>query len=291
MMEAQLIYDAKAELGEGPLWLPSTHELLWVDINKGEVHSLNTISLQDTIIYKGHRTSCVVMVSEEELMIADTDELILFNRMSNTSTLFLQLDFNVPNVRFNDGKVDPYGRLWIGTMEMNVRPNKGNLYRINENKEVALMISEVTISNGIAWSLDHKTMYYIDTVDQVVYAYDFNEQSEISNRRIVVRIPTEKGAPDGMTIDEQGNLWVAMWGGHAVLCFDPNTGLQLQEIKLTVPHITSCTFGGTHNKTLYITSARTDISEEKLKEYPSSGGLFSIDLPFHGVIENQFIIK
>ena len=288
---ASLLYKIKASLGEGPLWLVNTQELIWVDINSGEVHCLNTITNRDTILYQGEKVSCVVSVSDVAFLIADTNKIIRFNRALGESKTVLAIDFQNHNIRFNDGKVGPNGNFWLGTMDMHVTPYMGNLYRIDAAMYVSEMIQSVTISNGLAWSLDSKTMYYIDTYKQVVYALDFNTKSEISNKRIAIEIPTSQGAPDGMTIDSNGNLWIAMWGGFAVACYNPNTGKILKKIKIDAPHITSCVFGGVELDTLFITTAREGLSQSELEKYPLSGSLFSVKLGVRGFAVNNYLIK
>jgi sugar lactone lactonase YvrE len=280
--EAKLFLKVEADLGESPLWLPSSNELIWVDINKGQVHCLNVNSKKDKILYQGKKTTCVFPLSEIDFIIADTDNLIKFNKKTSTEQPFLKINFKDSNIRFNDGKIDPNGNLWIGTMDMNVTPNKGSLYRIDSEKNVSEELKEVTISNGLAWSLDAKTMYYIDTFESVVYAFDFNDKSELSNQRIIIKIPKEFGAPDGMTIDSVGNLWVAMWGGFSVICWNPNSGKLVERINVAAPNVTSCAFGGKYMNTLFITTAREGLSASELELYPNSGSVFQVETEVEG---------
>lgn len=275
---AKLLLKTEANLGEGPVWLPTSNELIWVDINKGQVHSFNVNLKEDEILYQGEKISCVLPISEKEFLIADLNTLIKFNKETKESSPFLKIDFKGSNIRFNDGKIDPNGNLWIGTMDMDVLPNKGSLYRIDSRKNVSEVLKRITISNGLAWSIDAKIMYYIDTYENVVYAFDFNEKSEISNQRIAINIPKDLGAPDGMTIDKKGNLWVAMWGGAAVICWNPKTGQILEKNEVQAPHVTSCVFGGKDMDVLFITTAREGLSEKGLETYPLSGSLFYINI-------------
>ncbi len=287
--KASLWYKFNAELGEGPVWLNDSEELLWVDINKGQVHATNTNTKQDKIIYQGDKTSCIIPVSNKEFLISDTSKIIVLNTDTKKNSEYISLKFKIPNVRFNDGKADPNGNLWVGTMEMNVLPNKGSLYLIDSEKNVNESVKDVTISNGLEWSLDKKTMYYIDTVKNGVYAFDFNEKSEISNQRMAIAIPKYLGAPDGMTIDNQGNLWVAMWGGGSVICFNPKSGQILQKIEVDAPNVTSCIFGGKNMDTLFITTARDGLLEQELDKYPDSGSVFSVQTNVSGFNPNYFI--
>ncbi|MEC3907882.1 SMP-30/gluconolactonase/LRE family protein [Tamlana sp. 2201CG12-4] len=282
-MKAEVLLKSNASLGEGPLWLPYANELMWVDINKGKVHNLKLKSNQDAIVYHGDKTACVLPLSKNVYLIADTNKLIKYNKKTSAYSLYLEIDFKDSNVRFNDGKIDPNGTIWIGTMDMDATPNKGSLYRIDSKKNVSEVLQGVSISNGLAWALDGKTMYYIDTFENVVYAFDFNDKSEISNQRIAINVPKNIGAPDGMTIDNKGNLWVAMWGGSAVICWNPKSGQILYKIEVEAPHVTSCVFGGKDMDTLFITTAREGLSEKDLEAYPLSGSLFYIKLKEKGV--------
>ena len=194
-----------------------------------------------------------------------------------------------PNTRFNDGKCDPFGRLWIGTMDKNAKPYQGKLYRLDGQKWVGIL-DNISISNGLAWSPDQRTMYYIDTFEQAVYGFDFDGVSgEISQKRIVVTISDSMGSPDGMTVDSTGKLWIALWGGSGVACFDPQTGQLLGKIEVPALNVTSCEFGGPDLKTLIISTAREGLSEEQLKQYPLSGKVFFVYTPFRGLKSNYWM--
>ena len=188
------------------------------------------------------------------------------------------------NIRFNDGKCDPSGRFWVGTMALDSRIKGGVLYRFDKDKTVHLMLDSVSISNGIVWTADKKTMYYNDTPTGTIQAFDYDDTSgNITNRRVAVKIPNGIGAPDGMTIDVEGNLWVALWGGGIVGKFNPLTGELIQKIKVPAPNVSSCAFGGKNLDILFITTARQWMNQEQLKKYPLSGGLFSVKPGVRGV--------
>lgn len=175
--------------------------------------------------------------------------------------------------RFNDGKCDPAGRFWAGTMETETR--KGALFRLDPDLSVHQMLDGVGCSNGIVWSLDRKTMYYIDTRTRRIDAFDYElGAGVISNRRPIVTVPEEHGHPDGMTMDAEGKLWVAHWDGWCVCRWDPATGELLQKIRLPVARPTSCAFGGAGLDTLYVTSATTELDSAALAKQPEAGGLF-----------------
>jgi sugar lactone lactonase YvrE len=170
------------------------------------------------------------------------------------------------------------------------RKKGASLYRIDDDHSVHVMLDDVSISNGIVWTSDKKTMYYNDTPTLTVQAFDYDDRTgELSNRRVVVKIPKDSGYPDGMTIDAEDKLWVALWGGNCVARFDPLSGALLQKIAVPAPNVSSCAFGGKDLKTLYITTAREGLSEEKLKEFPLSGGLFSVEPGVMGVPANFYM--
>ena len=184
-----------------------------------------------------------------------------------------------------DGKCDPAGRFWFGSL---VEDNSG-AQRQPVPDWIQTSLSPawwrgVGNSNGLAWSLDHKTMYYIDTPTRQVFAFDYDKSSgDISNRRGIIRVPDSMGWPDGMTIDDQGKLWVALFQGAGVSRWDPDTGGLLELYPIPAPNITSCAFGGTDLNHLYVTSAQFLMNSAGLKAYPQSGALFRLELPFRGV--------
>ena len=184
---------------------------------------------------------------------------------------------HLPGNRFNDGKCDPAGRFWAGTMSISNMPCAGSLYVLEKDGTVKTKITGVTCSNGMAWSPDDKTLYYIDTPTRQVVAYKYDTKNgDITDGRVAISIPEEKGSPDGMTIDTEGMLWIALWDGWKVIRYNPYTSEQLYEVTLPVSRVTSCVFGGDDMDDLYITSAREGLSDSDLKEQPLAGSLFVI---------------
>lgn len=179
--------------------------------------------------------------------------------------------------RFNDGKCDPQGRFWVGSMHLEQEKGEASLFMIDKQGSLEQKINSVTISNGIVWTADKSTMYYIDTPTSEIKAYDYNNTNgEISNEKVVVRIPETLGFPDGMTIDSGGMLWVGMWNGGAVICFDPRTGEAIRSIDVPAHNVTSCAFGGKNLDMLYITTASLDMTEAEKRAYPLAGSVFKV---------------
>ncbi len=286
--EVRLILDAKALLGEGSIWHPLENKLYWIDIDGKLLHIYDPLTNTNQQHYSGARIGTVVHVRSGGALVALQNGIHKIDTKTGEFTFIIN-PLNDPAIRFNDGKCDPSGRFWVGTLALDSRKGVGVLYRFDPDGSIHLMLENITISNGIVWSADKKIMYYIDTPTQVVQGFDYDDETgQISNGRVVVRIPKEEGAPDGMAIDNEGKLWIALWGGGAVGRFDPLTGKMLDKVNVPAPNVTSCAFGGKDFKTLYITTARKSMSEEEFKNFPLSGGLFAVEPGAQGVPTHFF---
>jgi sugar lactone lactonase YvrE len=175
-----------------------------------------------------------------------------------------------PTVRMNDGGCDPDGRFYCGSMAYDERTGAGKLYCLDTGGRISEVLSDVTISNGLAWSPDGGTAYYIDTPTRRVDAFDYDPVRGLIGRRPLVRIPPEAGMPDGMTVDQDGRLWVALWGGGAVRCYTADGRFE-HEVRLPVTQVTACTFGGPELDELYITTSQQTVPPD---EQPEAGALF-----------------
>jgi sugar lactone lactonase YvrE len=279
----ELLYDIKATLGEGPIWDARTQTLYWIDILNKRVYSDADVFLElDEFV------GCIAPRQGGGLIL--TKRFSFWNCKPDSSelTLLSTLTDEPADNRFNDGKCDLHGRFLAGTMDMGEKDPNGSLYSF-DGKSVTKLLSKVTISNGMAWSPDHKTFYYIDTPTLKVKAFDYDlETGAIANPRLVVRVPDEFGWPDGMTSDMQGNLWVAMWGGAQVTKWNPATGQLLERIPVPAKNVSSCIFGGKNMNELYITSARVGLDEEALKRYPLTGGVFHMGTDVEGMPTFEF---
>ena len=282
--EVQLVLDTQSELGEGSIWNYKTGELIWVDI-KGEILNFyNPKTRSNKEMFTGQMIGTVVPTESGTVLVALQNGIYSFNPESGAKKLIVDPEADKPDNRFNDGKCDPAGRFWAGTMSLVGAKNAGALYRLDADSTIHKMIDGVGTSNGIVWSADKTKMYYIDTPTRKVMGYDYdNETGDISNPVVAVEIPEGIGYPDGMTIDEDDNLWVALWGGSAVACFNPESGEMLRKIEVPAKNVTSCAFGDEDLGTLYITTARESTSEEDLERFPNAGGVFKIRPGVKGV--------
>ena len=284
-----LAYKTQATLGEGALWDYKNDRLLWVDIEKGLLNLYDPASDQNESIELGQKVGTVVPVDTGGVLLALKKGIYRMNLQNKTKELMVHPEAKVSGNRYNDGKCDPSGRFWVGTMGLKAEEGVGALYRIDHDFSYHRMIENVSISNGIVWSLDASKMYYIDTPTRQVVEYEYNDSTgSISNPEVIIEIADSLGHPDGSTLDANGNIWIAMWGGNAVTCWDPHTGKLLKRIKLPAPNVTSCAFGGKDMNQLYVTTARSGLSKEQLQEYPLSGSLFVIDTKVEGVQAEYF---
>lgn len=252
-MTVELFLDAGAELAEGPVWDDRTHELVWVDILRGEVHRTSEDGSNDGVIALGEHVGAVVLTEDNGMVAATTSGFRLVHGERH-HPLLASLPGISHGIRMNDGKCDPAGRFVAGTMAYDETPGAGALYSFDGNN-VKRLLSGVTISNGLAWSLDGRIMYYVDTPTGRIDAFDYDvDTGEIANRRLVVLLPHEVGKPDGLTIDADDGIWVALWDGGAVHRYED--GRLTQRISIPARRVTSCTLGGRGRDRLYVTTAR-----------------------------------
>ncbi|HEV7330494.1 MAG TPA: SMP-30/gluconolactonase/LRE family protein [Flavisolibacter sp.] len=283
-LKAELVLDARVQLGEGAIWHPKENRLYWVDIEGKALHIYDPSTNEDRRFPLSSRVGTVVPVKGGGALVALQNGIHKIDLKTRKLEIIANPLPDTLNLRFNDGKCDPSGRFWVGTLALDGRRKGAVLYRIDKDRSVHQMLDSVSISNGIVWTADKKTMYYNDTPTGTVQAFDYDDKSgNISNRRIAVCIPKGMGAPDGMTIDADGNLWVALWGAGLVGKFNPSTGELLQKVMVPAPNVSSCAFGGKNLETLYITTARVWVNEKGLKEFPQSGSLFSVKPGVKGV--------
>jgi sugar lactone lactonase YvrE len=264
---------AEAELGEGPCWDPDRDALIWVDILRREVH----VSTADED--RVHRTPDYVgaAVSAEggELLLA-MDGFAALDPDAGAIRPVAAIP-RKPSVRMNDGKCDPAGRFWAGSMHVDEVQGAGALYRLDGPGAATRVIDRVTISNGLGWSLDGAWMYYIDTPTRAVRRYEFDVATgALGAGAVLVDTSALAGVPDGMCVDAEGNLWVAFWDGGAVRCFSPE-GALLEELPVPVRRPTSCSFGGPGLRRLLITTARHGLSEAELREQPLAGSVLAVE--------------
>uniref|UniRef100_A0A1B6BZ00 Regucalcin n=1 Tax=Clastoptera arizonana TaxID=38151 RepID=A0A1B6BZ00_9HEMI len=283
------------ELGEGPIYDEESKNIYFVDIFQAAIQRYNTETKEHYTakLASGGTVSLIVQVEgqKDRFLIGHNNNLELItwdgkSEVIDKTEIYARLESMKAKTRINDGKVDPAGRIWAGTMGPNVEgtlndfvPEQGSLYMASRDRDVSKQLAKIGISNGLSWSLDCTKFYFIDSLKYKVDSYDYNHDTgELSNENTIFDFKTNniEGLPDGMTMDFEGKLWVACYGGGQILRIDPDNGKLLRTIKLPALEITSACFGGPNYDQLYVTSARKLVTPDQSKKYPYAGSLFKI---------------
>ena len=283
----ECVADVRAELGEGPVWVAAEQALYWLDINGRRIFRLDAAGKRaewPTPLRVGSiapRAGGFIAGTDRGIALVDLDQ--------DRFEVVASPEQHLPHNRFNDGKVDRQGRFWAGTMDDREKGSAGTLYRIDPDLACSAIDGGYGITNGPAFSPDGRRMYHSDTLRQVTYAFDLDAAGEATNRRVFVQFGAGDGHPDGMTVDAEGCLWIALWGGWCVRRFSPDGDL-LRTVEMPVEQPSSCAFGGPGLDRLYVTSATKGLDPAALAMQPNAGGLFMLvpgvrgipDLPFAG---------
>ncbi len=286
METIELAGNYAAQWGEGPIWWQG--QLLYVDIERHLVLQYDPITNEDKnwdLSSSVGRVGTVVPRSRGGLVVAGDTGLHFLDTTTGTTTPITNPETDKPDNRFNDGKCSPDGRFFAGTISLVKNTGDATLYRLDPDLSLHTAYSGVTNSNGIAWSADGTTCYYIDTPRQEVIAFDYSpETGSLGNERVAFSTSHISASPDGMTIDSNGNLWIAFCHGACVICFDPTTGKKLHRVELPCLETTACAFGGENLDELYVT---TGIHKEQVEE--DAGRLLRIKgLGAQGISSNSF---
>lgn len=268
-----------ARLGEGPTWDHRTGVLAWVDILSGHVHLTDPARGVTTSIPVGGEVGALALFGQENYLLAIRNG---FAVLTDAEIADFQAVFDEPELRMNDGAVDPAGRFVAGSMARDARPAMGSLYQRDVDGSVRTLFGGVTISNGLAWSADGDQMYYVDSGLQAIDVMDYDPESgTVSQRRRWVDVPEDDGTPDGIAIDSEGCLWVALWGGGKVRRYSPDAKVN-GEVELPVPRVTACGFGGPGLDRLFITTAAVGRGRE-IDDGGLDGALFVVEPGCTGV--------
>lgn len=276
----ELMWEARAELGEGPVWDARSQSLLMVDITAGRVHRLSPASQSVATLEVGSPVTSVIPRSRGGLVMTGKEELFAVDDDGRSRVELARFSGASDDGRMNDAACDPEGRLLAGSMTGSGMDS--TLYQVRPDLTVERVLDDVGISNGLAWSSDGRSMYYIDSALGSIDRFSYDPESgTFDDRSVVARIDPGFGAPDGMCIDVDDHLWVAVFGGSVVRRFDPD-GLVTDELELPAPNVTSCCFGGPGYEDLYVTTARTGLTREQHEIHPLSGSVFRFTPPVGG---------
>lgn len=284
----ECVVKTRSLLGEGPVWSTRDAALYWVDILTPAIH-LHSQANNDGVTPLGSMVSLALPKSTGGLVLATPSGVMTCERPGGVMTKIAHPDAERTNNRYNDGKCDRLGRLWLGSMDMGAQANRGGLFKVEADGSATCMDSGFTVANGLAWSPDQQSMYFTDSFRRTIYKYAFDlDAGLISHRKPWLVFGPDEGTPDGLTVDQDGCLWVAMWDAWSVAQFSPQ-GKELMRVRLPIPRPTSCCFGGEQLDTLYVTSASIRMSAKALATAPLSGSVFALRIPgVRGLPEMQF---
>jgi sugar lactone lactonase YvrE len=276
--KAEVCLEHSAALGEGPLWDGEAKELMFVDILGSQLHRFDPVSQKVTSLKVEEHISTVVKKKTGGLMITCRDGFYSLDEKTAKKKAWTLPTAGDPLIRFNDGKCDPAGRFWAGTMAYDTTPGAGKLFCLEPDGTLLEKLSEITISNGICWSKDK--MYYIDSATKQISVYDYRlETGDMDNRKTLFEVGEEGGFPDGMCLDDEGCLWVAFWGESLVRRISPE-GQELARVQVDgASQVSACALGGHDGSTLFITTAAVGID---LEQEPNAGKLFSVQVDAKG---------
>lgn len=279
-----------ALVGECPRWHSEEHALYWVDIYEPSLNRFDPKSGENTSWKMPERIGCFSFRKEGGVIAGMQSGIFLIDlsRKSPSIKRVFEFESDNPNTRFNDGRCDPGGRFWAGTIHESLDRRIGSLYRYDPDGTCTKMIDGLICANGLAFSPDGKTMYHSDSRQDYVFAWDFDSSSgKIRNQRIFLQIDIQEGRPDGAAIDSEGYYWICHVGGWHVARYSPDGKIDWV-IGVPVQRPTMCAFGGPDLRTLYITTATYPLSQSALAKQPLAGSILAVDVEVAGLVDHRF---
>ena len=288
------VYAAANKLGEAAIWHAASKRLLWIDLYDPKLFILDPATgetLVRAINLKAPLGAIVATTNPKLLIVSHRNGLSTLNIKTGATKPFAKPEQDRDAIIYNDCKVDHFGRLWVGSSHAKETDGRGALWCVLPKGQCFLGDVGFAVANGPAFSRDGKIMYFNDSVGKKTFVYDISPNDPYPrNRRILISYTHEEGMPDGLTVDAEGCLWVAHWGGARITQFS-GAGLRLRAVQVPAPHVTTVGFGGADLSTLYVTTARDGLSPDALALWPQSGDLFAIKPGVHGVPEPLFPMK
>jgi sugar lactone lactonase YvrE len=273
--EPALVLAAGAEIAECPVWDQATGRLLWVDLYDSALHRFDPASGCDEVLRLEQPISAVARRESGGYVAACRDGFAAIDE-DGSMRMLAEVEADRPDSRLNDGRCDHRGRFWAGTMTDDMRPGAGALYRLGADLRVSRVLADVGISNGMDWSADAALMYYVDSHSRTVDVFDFDVASgEVENRRTLLRFLDGEGIPDGLTVDAEGCIWLALPRAYCLHRYTPDGRLD-RTLRFVVRLVTSCGFGGAALDELYVTTGARDLTAAQRVDRPEAGGIFRV---------------
>ncbi len=288
--EPKVLWKLKCKLGEGTLWVKEHNSIYFVDIKKKSFYSLNTKNNKKKKYKVNKEIGFLAHIKGDIFILGLQGELRVQNIKTKKIIKSVLVEENIKLNRINDGKTDPQGNLWFGTMDnLERKIEKGSLYKLDKNLILTKVDKNYRITNGPAF-IDELNFYHTDSSKKIIYKIRISKKNKIINKKIFKKFSSKDGSPDGMTLDNNKNLWVAHFHGACVSVFN-NSAKLIHRIQLPAKNITNCTFGGQKNNELFITSATKGMSNADLQKYRYSGFLFSVKTNVRGNLQKKFILN
>ena len=287
--EPRVIWNSKCKLGEGTLWVKEHNSIYFVDIKKKKICILNIKNNKKKQIKVNKEIGFLAHVKKNIFILGLQGEIRIQNLKSKKIIKSILIEPKIKLNRINDGKTDPAGNLWFGTMDnLERKIEKGSLYKLDKNLSLTKIDKNYRITNGPAF-IDKLNFYHTDSSKRKIYKIKINKNNKILDKKIFKKFSNKVGVPDGMTLDNNKNLWVAHYHGACISVFN-NKGKLIHRIQFQAKNITNCTFGGTNNNQLFVTSATKGMNSVDLRKFRYSGYLFSVKTNCKGFLQKKFIL-
>ena len=288
--EPKAIWKIKCTLGEGTLWVKEHNSIYFVDIKKKKILSLNIKNKKKKIYKVNKEIGFIAHIKNHTFILGLQGELRIQNLKSKKILKSIPIEPNLKLNRINDGKTDPAGNLWFGTMDnLERKIEKGSLYKLDKNLVLKKIDKNYRITNGPAF-IDKYNFYHTDSPKKTIYKIKINKKNKIISKKIFKKFSPEVGSPDGMTLDKNKNLWVAHFHGACISVFN-NKAKLIHKINFPAKNITNCAFGGKNNKELFISTATKGMSKADIQKFSYSGYLFSVKTNCKGILQKKFAFK
>ena len=279
-LKPECIWKCNLILGESTLWISRFDTIFFVDIKKKKILSLHTKKNKKNIFKVDKEIGFISFIEKNIFVFGLKSEIRIVDLKKRETIISIPIELNKPNNRINDGKVDPSGRLWFGTMDNFEKKQTGSLYCLDSYFNLHKVDSKYFITNGPAF-IDKDNFYHTDSKKKIIYRIRINKKFKIVKKTIFLKFSKSEGSPDGMTTDIKNNLWVCHYHASKISVYDLK-GNKIHQIKLPAKNITNCTFGGHDNRELFVSTARKGMSNKEIKQFPLSGSLFKIKTNLKG---------
>ncbi len=289
-LKPKILWKVRCTLGEGTLWVREHNSIYFTDIKKKKIYSLNIKTKKKNIYKLSKEIGFLAHIKGYIFILGLQGELRIQNLKSKKILKTINIESNIKLNRINDGKTDPTGNLWFGTMDnLERKIEKGSLYKLDKNLNLNKVDKNYRITNGPAF-IDQFNFYHTDSAKKQIYKIKINKNNKIIKKKIFKKFSIQDGVPDGMTLDKNNNLWVAHFHGACISVFNSRAKL-VHKINFPAKNITNCTFGGQNNSELFVTTATKGMSKDEMRKFSYSGYLFSVKTNTKGILQKKFLIK